>query len=316
MTLDVEMIETAAARIRPYVHRTPVLTCRSVDEAAGRRVHLKAEHLQRSGSFKARGAHNKVLLLSPDERERGVVAVSSGNHAAAVAYAGRALGVRVDVFMPADAPEPKRQATEAYGATIHDFDRANDDRDELLRQHVAEHHSIPVWPFDDYDVMAGQGTVALELLEQAEIDTLVVPMSGGGLMAGCATASRALLAEIRIVGVEPAAGDDTKLSFAAGKRVTIPQPDTIADGLALRSPGALTFPINRRLVDEVVTVTDRQIAAATLFLFERAKQVVEPSGATALAAVLEGLIEGANVGVVLSGGNVSPTALAALASYR
>lgn len=314
MTLDVGMVEAAADRIAPYVDRTPVLTSRSVDDATGQHVHLKGEHLQKSGSFKARGAHNKMLLLTEEERARGVVAVSSGNHAAAVALAGRALGVHVDVYMPADAPAPKRRATEAYGATIHFFDRVNDDRDELLLRHVAEHESVPVWPFDDYQVMAGQGTVALELLDQVEIDTLVVPMSGGGLMAGCATVARARRPHIRIVGVEPTAADDTRRSFAAGRRVTIAQPDTIADGLALRSPGALTFPINQRYVDEVVTVGETEIAAATLLLFQQAGQVVEPSGATALAAVLDGHINGGHIGVVLSGGNVDPTTLTELAA--
>ncbi len=312
MTLDVGMIDAAADRIAPYVHRTPVLTSRSVDEAAGSHLHLKGEHLQKSGSFKARGAHNKLLLLTDEERERGVVAVSSGNHAAAVALAGRALGIRVDVYMPADAPAPKRHATESNGATIHFFDRADDDRDELLRQHIADHGSVPVLPFDDVDVMAGQGTVALELLDQADIDTLVVPMSGGGLMAGCATVARARRPDIRIVGVEPVTADDTRRSFVAGRRVTIEQPDTIADGLALRSPGALTFPINQRLVDDVVAVTDAQIARATLLLHERMKQVVEPSGATALAAVLERLVEGGEIGVVLSGGNIDVATLSRL----
>ena len=313
MTLTIEMIQAAAQRIAPYVERTPVLSFDVVDEAAGRHVELKAEHLQIAGSFKARGAHNKLLCLTDEERRCGVVAVSSGNHAAAVARAGHTLGIAVDVYMPVDAPAPKRRATEEYGATIHWFDRMRDDRDELLRAHVDAHGSVPVWPFDDLDVMAGQGTVALELLEQTGVDTLVVPMSGGGLMAGCATAARALRPGVRVVGVEPAVADDTQRSFAAGRRVAIDQPVTIADGLAVRMPGELTFPINLALVDEVVTVTEAQIAATTVLLHERASQIVEPSGATALAAVLDGQVAGDRVGVVLSGGNIDPETLGALA---
>lgn len=302
--LTADHIESAAERIAPFVHRTDVVRSAAVDELAGRRVYAKAEHLQRSGSFKARGAHNKLLIHADVARERGVVAVSSGNHATALACAGQRLGVRVDVYMPSDAPALKQRATEAYGATIHHFDRHRDDRAELLAHHVAAHGSLPVEPFDDLDVMAGQGTVAREFLEQSPIDTLIVPMSGGGLMAGCAVAARAARPGIRLVGVEPANADDTRRSFAAGERMSVDTPETVADGLAITAPGKLTLPINLALVDAVVTVTEEQIVDACTVLFERTKQVVEPSGAVALAALLAGEVEGDDVGVVLSGGNV------------
>lgn len=309
-------VRAAAERIRPHVHLTPVLRCASVDDHAGAEVHLKAEHLQRSGSFKARGAHNALLQLSDDERRRGVVAVSSGNHATAVACAGRTLGIAVDVIMPEDAPPMKLRSAAGYGARIHRFDRHRDDRAQLLAAHVDRHGSVPIEPFDDPRVMAGQGTTALELLEQADVDTLVVPMSGGGLMAGCAVAARDLRPDLRIVGVEPAGADDTARSFAAGERVRIDRPDTVADGLAITQPGALTFPITHDLVDEVVTVTDDEILDACVVLLERAKQVVEPSGAASVAAVLARRTGGRRIGVVVSGGNVDLPGLAALCGER
>lgn len=312
--ITVNDVDAAAARLAPFIHRTDILHCAAIDHLAGQRVHLKAEHLQRSGSFKARGAHNKLLVLGEEAKERGVVAVSSGNHATAVACAGERLGVRVDVYMPHDAPALKQRATTAYGATIHHFDRRADDRAELMATHVERFGSVPVEPYDDLDVMAGQGTVAREVLEQADIDTLVVPMSGGGLMAGCAVAAKRLRPQIRLIGVEPAAANDTFRSFAAGERVMIDQPDTVADGLAVTAPGRLTFPINRDLVDEIVTVTENEILAACVLLFERAKQVVEPSGAAALAAVIAGSVSGDEVGVILSGGNIDLMQLARLVS--
>lgn len=314
--ITLEDIDAAAARIAPFIHRTEILRCAAIDRLAATSVHLKAEHLQRSGSFKARGAHNKLLRLGEEARDRGVVAVSSGNHATAVACAGQRLGVRVDVYMPHDAPALKQRATTAYGATIHHFDRRTDERAELMRTHVERFGSVPVEPYDDLDVMAGQGTVAREILEQADIDTLVVPMSGGGLMAGCAVAAKELRPDIRLVGVEPAAANDTFLSFAAGERITIDQPDTVADGLAVTAPGRLTFPINRDLVDEIITVTEAEILAACVLLFERAKQVVEPSGAAALAAVIGGSVGGDAVGVILSGGNIDLAQLAGLVSNQ
>jgi threonine dehydratase len=302
--LTVDRVRAAAALVEPHIRRTPVLTSGEIDRRADAQVFMKAEHLQRSGSFKARGAHHKLLCLSDDERAAGVVAASSGNHATALACAGRRLGVAVEVYMPHDAPQLKQRATRGYGATIHFFDRHTDSRDELIAAHVERTGATVVPPYDDHDVMAGQGTVALELHDEVEVDTFVAPMSGGGLMAGCAVATAALRPGCRIVGVEPAGADDTFRSFAAGERITIDGADTIADGLALTVPGLLTFPINHDLVDEVVTVSDDEIAAAMLLLFERTKQVVEPSGAASLAAVLAGRVSGGRVAVVLSGGNI------------
>jgi threonine dehydratase len=312
LELTIERIEAAAARIEGLVHRTPVLRSRSIDALSAAEVHMKAEHLQRTGSFKARGATNRIEMLDDAQRSRGIVAVSSGNHAAAVAWAGARAGTTVDVFMPTDAPELKRRATEAYGARIHFFDRASADRERLGAEWAVEHGAVMVHPFEDYDVMAGQGTAALELHEDVELATLVVPVSGGGLIAGCAVATRARRAGCRVVGVEPSAADDTARSFAAGERVTV-TPATIADGLTVPTPGANTFAINRRVVDEIVTVSEEQIVAAMVVLHERAKQVVEPSGATALAAVLAGLVASDGpIGVILSGGNIDLARVAQL----
>jgi threonine dehydratase len=312
LELTINRIEAAARRIDGIVHRTPVLRSRTIDGLAGAEVHMKAEHLQKTGSFKARGATSRVALLDDEQRAAGIVAVSSGNHAAAVAWAGARVGTTVDVFMPNDAPELKRRATETYGARVHGFDRATADREHLGAEWAAEHGAVMVHPFEDHDVMAGQGTAALELHQDTELATLVVPVSGGGLIAGCAVATRALRPGCRIVGVEPAAADDTARSFAAGERVTV-VPNTIADGLAVPTPGENTFAINRRLVDEIVTVTEEEIVAAMVVLHERAKQVVEPSGATALAAVLAGAVASEGpIGVILSGGNIDLRRFAAL----
>lgn len=302
----------AAEMLRPYVRRTPVLTSGAIDRRVGGSVYLKAEHLQRSGSFKARGAHHKLLRLTDGERSAGVVAASSGNHATALACAGSGLGVAVDVYMPHDAPLLKQRAAAGYGATIHFFDRHADSRDELVEAHVRRTGATVIPPYDDYEVMAGQGTVALELHDQCDLDVLVVPMSGGGLMAGCAVTTKAVRPGCRLVGVEPDGADDTARSMAARRRVAVTRPETIADGLALAIPGELTFPINGELVDDVVTVSDAEIVEAMVFLFERTKQVVEPSGAASLAAVLSGRVVGERVGVVLSGGNVDAERFAAI----
>lgn len=305
-------VRRAAEEVAPYVHRTPVLHSTSLDEVCGATLHLKAEHLQRSGSFKARGAHNKLLSLTDAERACGVVAISSGNHAAAVALAARNLGVNADVYMPVDAPDLKRRAAEGYGATVHTFDRTTVDRADLAAEHHERHGSVVVEPYDDPVVMAGQGTLVLEFVEQADLEVLVVPVSGGGLLAGCAVAMAGRRPDVRIVGVEPSSADDTARSMAAGERIEVPNPPTIADGLAIPVPGELTFPIVSALVDEVVTVDDQDIAAAMRFLFERTKQVVEPSGAVGVAAAMSGRFAGRSVGVVVSGGNIDVSRFAAL----
>jgi threonine dehydratase len=307
MTLQLEDVERAAQRLAGVAHRTPVLTSRTLDERAGARVHLKAECFQRGGAFKFRGAFNKISSLDEDALRRGVIAYSSGNHAQAVAIAAGLLGTRATIVMPEDAPAAKLDATRGYGAQVVLYDRWTESREEIGARLAEERGLELVKPYDDPLVMAGQGTVALELLEAAPaLDVLVVQMSGGGLMAGCATAGKALRPEIRMVGVEPEAGDDTRRSLASGERVRIEVPSTIADGLQATEPGELTFEVNRRLVDEVVTVTDEEIVEAMVFLFDRLKLVAEPSGAVGVAALLSGKLDarGRSVGVVISGGNV------------
>jgi threonine dehydratase len=305
--IELEDVERAAERLRGVAHRTPVLTSRTLDERVGARAHLKAECFQRGGAFKFRGAYNKISSLAEDALQRGVIAYSSGNHAQAVAIAAGLLGTHATIVMPEDAPAAKLDATRGYGAELVLYDRWTESREEIGARLAEERGLELVRPYDDPFVMAGQGTAALELLEEVpHLDLLLAPVSGGGLIAGCATAAKARRPEIRVAGVEPEAGDDTRRSLAAGERVRIDVPRTIADGLQAPEPGELTFEVNRRLVDEIVTVTDGEIVDAMTFLFDRLKLVVEPSGAVGVAALLSGKLEarGAQVGVVISGGNV------------
>jgi threonine dehydratase len=305
--ITIDDVRAAAARIEGLVHRTPVLTSRALDEATGASVFLKAENLQRVGAFKFRGAYNAVAALTDAERAHGVATVSSGNHAQALALAARLHDVKATILMPDDAPAGKLAATRGYGAEIIGFDRYSVDREELLAELVAERGLVPVHPYDDPRIMAGQGTVALELLEPAgPLDLLLVCVGGGGLIAGCATVADALAPDVRVVGVEPEAGDDTRRSLAAGERVRIAVPRTIADGQQLPVPGELTFEVIRRLVDDVALASDGEIVDAMRFLFERLKTVAEPSGACAVGALLAGRVEarGLRVGVTVSGGNV------------
>ncbi len=316
MIIELADVLVAATRLAGVAHRTPVLTSRTLDAAAGATLLLKAEHLQRTGSFKFRGAWNALASLPPDERARGVVAFSSGNHAQAVALAARLHGVPAVIVMPADAPPGKLAATRGYGAEVVLYERRTADREAIARAVALERGSTLVPPYDLAAVIAGQGTVGLELVEDAgPVDVLVVCCSGGGLAAGCGVALQALHPATRLVVVEPAAGDDTARSLAAGRRVRVPQPRTIADGLAVQTPGELTFPLLQALGAEAVSVTEEELAAAVLVLFERTKQVVEPSGAAGVAALLAGKVPGVaglRVGVTLSGGNVGPAAFAAL----
>jgi threonine dehydratase len=314
ITLD--DVQAAAGRLARVAHRTPVITGRSLDEATGAgRVLLKAENLQRVGAFKFRGAYNAVASMTPAERARGVATVSSGNHAQALALAARLHEVPAVILMPDDAPPGKLAATRGYGAEIVLFDRYDGDREALLAALVDERGLVPVHPYDDPRVMAGQGTAALELLEDAgPLDVLLVCLGGGGLLAGCATAVAGLSPQTRVIGVEPEAGDDFQRSLAAGERVRIDVPRTIADGQQLPIPGELTFPVIQRLVDSVVTVSDEEIVDAMRFLFERTKTVAEPSGASAFAALMAGKVEaaGLRVGVTISGGNVTAERFAEL----
>jgi threo-3-hydroxy-L-aspartate ammonia-lyase len=291
----------AAERLRPIVRRTPVLEC----DIRGARVFCKAENLQVGGSFKIRGAYNAAAQLTLTERATGLVAISSGNHAQGVALAANLLGTTARIAMPLDAPPIKREATAALGAEIVLFDRHLRTREEVIEELMRDGGAF-IPPFDHPDVMAGQGTAALELFEEVDaLDALVVPVSGGGLIAGCGIVARAKNPAIRLIGVEPEAADDTKRSLEAGMRVTIPVPRTVADGLQVTTPGELTFAINRHQIDEVVTVSDDEIRDAMAFARRELDTVVEPSGAVGLAAVLEGRVAGVRrIGVILSGGNV------------
>jgi threonine dehydratase len=314
--ISLDDVRAAARRIDGVAHRTPVLTSRALDDAVGATVLLKAENLQRIGAFKFRGAYNAVASLADSERERGVATVSSGNHAQAVALAARLLGARATILMPDDAPAGKVAATEGHGAGVIRFDRYGQDREELLAALVTERGLVPIHPYDDERVMAGQGTVALELIEDAgPLDLLLVCVGGGGLIAGCSTAAKGLLDGVRVVGVEPEAGDDTRRSLEAGERVRIPVPRTIADGQQLPVPGELTFPVIRERVDAVAVASDAEIVNAMRVLFERVKTVAEPSGACALAALLAGRVgdvAGLRIGVTITGGNVTAARFAEL----
>ncbi|MFI9450026.1 pyridoxal-phosphate dependent enzyme [Amycolatopsis sp. NPDC052450] len=306
MNVDID-VRSAAARLAGVAHRTPVLRASTLDDLIGAEVFLKCENFQRGGAFKFRGAFNTASRLPPESVKRGLLTYSSGNHAQAVALAARELGVPAVVLMPHDAPRSKVAATVGYGAEVIGFDRYGDDRELLAATVAADRDMTLIPPYDHPDVIAGQGTTALELFEEVgELDLLVVPVGGGGLIAGCALAAADRGVGTRVVGVEPAAGDDTKRSLEAGHRVAIEVPRTIADGQAAATPGELTFSINRRLVDGVVVVTDDQIREAMRFAFEGLKLVLEPSGASALAALISSAVHPlpARIGLVISGGNV------------
>lgn len=307
MTPTIDDVERAARTLEGVVVRTPAVRSDALDERLGASVFLKAECLQRGGAFKLRGAYNKLASLSPDERANGVVAVSSGNHAIAVALSARLLGTTATILMPEDAPAVKVARVQELGAEIVWFDRYTDDRHERAGA-LLEERGLPfVPPYDDPVIMAGQGTVALELLDDVgELDVLVVPVSGGGLVAGCGIVATARCPGIRVVGVEPEAMDDTRRSLEAGERVTIPITPTLADGLTVATPGVHTWEINRRLLSQVVTVTDDDLVDAMRVAFDDLHLVTEPSGVAGLAALLTGRVDvrGARVGVVISGGNV------------
>ncbi len=308
-------VQDAAARLDGIAHRTPVLTSRTLDALVGAEVFVKCENFQRVGAFKFRGAYNAASRLPAGQLARGIAAYSSGNHAQAVALAARELGTTAVVLMPEDAPRAKREATAGYGAEIVTYDRYTQDRTALGEALAEERGLALIPPYDHPHVIAGQGTAALELLEETgALDVLVVPVGGGGLVAGSATAAKALHPGIRVAGVEPEAGDDTKRSLDRGERVTVPVPRTIADGQALPTPGEITFALNRRLVDAIALVGDDEIVAAMRFAFERLKIVLEPSGATALAALMAGRLEHRprRVGVIASGGNVDARRFAEL----
>ena len=314
MTLD--GVRAAARLLAGVAHRTPVVVSRTLDDRAGARIFVKCENLQRMGAFKFRGAYNFLASLTPEERRRGVVAFSSGNHAQGVALAARLLGVPATIVMPTDAPEVKLAATRGYGADVVHYERERSHREEIARGVASERGATLVPPFDDARIVAGAGTAALELLEDVpELDAIVVPVGGGGLMSGTAIAAHGLNPSIALYGVEPQAGDDFAQSLARGERVTIAVPRTIADGLQTTAPGKLTFAIAREHVRAVVTVNDDELRNAMRFAFERLKLVIEPSGAAALAALLAERISdlsGKRVGAIVSGGNIDPARYAEL----
>jgi threonine dehydratase len=306
---------SARERLHGVASPTPVVTSRTLDGLAGRQVFLKCENLQRGGAFKFRGAYNTICQLPEDARRRGVLAFSSGNHAQGVALAAQLLGAPAIICMPDDAPSIKVAGTRGYGAEVVFYDRLKDDREAFARGIAQERGMTLVPPYDHPQIMAGAGTAALELVEQVpDLDTIVAPIGGGGLIAGTAVAAHGAHPAIQVVGVEPEGADDTRRSLEAGERVRIPPPTTIADGLRITLPGTLTFPVVQRHVAAIVTVTDAEILDAVRFALLRLKLVIEPSGAVPLAAALAGrLPDGARrVGLIISGGNIDPALLGQL----
>ena len=308
-------VRAAAERIRGAAHRTPVLTSRTLDALTGATVFLKCENLQRGGAFKFRGAYNAVSKLSPEERARGVLAYSSGNHAQAVALSGRLLGVKTTIVMPVDAPGAKIDGTRGYGAEVVLYDRFGRPREEIAAELQRERGMTLIPPYDHPDVIAGQGTAALELIEEAgPLDVVMTPCGGGGLLSGTALAAKSALPGVRVIGVEPELADDATRSFRTGELQTVHNPPTIADGLRTPSLGRYTFPLVRANADEMRTVSDGGIVEAMRFLWTRMKIVVEPSGAVPVAALLAEpeAFRGQRVGIVISGGNVDLASACAL----
>jgi threonine dehydratase len=292
--------------LRGKAHRTPVLTSRTIDERTGGRLFFKCENLQRGGAFKFRGAYNALANLGDEQKRRGVVAYSSGNHAQAVALAGKLLGIAATIVMPSDAPQVKVDGTRGYGAEVILYDREHDDREAIAAALASDRGVTLIPPFNHPDIVAGQGTAAHELIEETgPLDMLLVPCGGGGLLSGCAIAAEALSPGIRVIGVEPAAGDDVTRSYRTGTIQSVRNPDTIADGARTTAPGDVTFPLIMQHVADMLTVTDSELLRTMWYLWERMKIVVEPTGALGAAAALEGKcdIQGKRVGVVLSGGN-------------
>jgi threo-3-hydroxy-L-aspartate ammonia-lyase len=313
-------VRGAARRIHGIAQRTPVFTSRTLNELCGAEVFLKCENLQRSGSFKFRGALNALLQLPAAERSAGVLTYSSGNHAGALALAGRILAVPITVIMPITAPRPKQEATRGYGAEVVFYDPAAIRREDLGAQLARDRGLALIPPFDHPDVVAGQGTAALELLEEVgSLDALLVPCGGGGLLSGSAIAAKDAAPRCRVVGVEPAVADDAARSFASGTLQQVVNPPTMADGLRTPSLGEITFPLIRWLVDEFHTVSEAEIAGSMEFLWTRTKLVVEPSGAVACAPLVSGKVDprwGRRVGVIISGGNVDPRNIRSLLSVH
>ena len=306
-------VRAAAERLNGVANRTPVLTSRTFDQRVGARVFFKCENLQRGGAFKFRGAYNRLVSLTQAEKHKGIVAFSSGNHAQGVALAARELGIPATVVMPTDAPRLKLQATRDYGAEVVTYERLTEDREAIAQRLARDRGLTLVPPYDHPLIMAGQGTAALELLEEVpELDLMLMPVGGGGLLSGCTIAATGLRPSIKVVGVETDTSDDWAQSLKVGYPVRIPPPETIADGIRTQQPGELTYPIVKALALGVVTVSDDEVKEAMRFLLLRMKLLVEPTGAVPVAALLSRKIEveGQRVGVVLSGGNADPALVA------
>jgi threonine dehydratase len=317
MRLAIDYADVAAAqtRLKGVAHRTPVMTSQTADALTDARLFFKCENFQRMGAFKFRGAYNALARFTPEQKRLGVCAFSSGNHAQGIALAARLLGIPAAVVMPQDSPAVKMAATQGYGAEVIQYDRYTQDREAIGRELAQQRGMTLIPPFDHADVMAGQGTVAQELLEEVgPLDLLLVCLGGGGLISGCAVAARHLSPDCRVIGVEPEAGNDAQQSKRLGRIVRIETPRTLADGAQTQALGQLTFPVIQALVDDIVTVTDHQLIEAMRFAAARMKMVVEPTGALAMAAAMQGAVDvrGKRVGVVISGGNVD---IAQLARY-
>jgi threonine dehydratase len=309
-------VRTAAVRLTGFTHATAVLQSRGLNEATGMQCYLKCENFQRTGSFKLRGATNFIQQIPEASRANGVVAYSSGNHAQAVAYASRVAGIRATIVMPEDAPKAKLTATREMGATVITYDRFREDREAIGRRIASESGAPLLPPFDHPWIIAGQGTLALELLEQIpELDALVVCLGGGGMLSGCALIAREINPNIKIYGVEPELANDYALSLKAGHKVRVDHSTTIADGLRTPEPGDITFPLIQKLVDDVLLVSEEEILTAMRFALSRIKIVVEPSGAVCIAAAMAHKVPSTHkrVGLVVSGGNVDLEFLAKLA---
>lgn len=315
-TITFSDVQSAAERLRGQAHRTPVVTSRTFDQIAGCQVFFKCENLQRAGAFKFRGAYNALSQLTPEQKEHGVVAFSSGNHAQGLALAAQVLGVPATAVMPSDAPRIKVDATRGYGAQIVFYDRLTGDREAIARQLASERGLTIIPPFDHPHIIAGQGTAAMELFQEVpDLDYILTPVGGGGLISGCATAAKALRPGVRVIGVETEPANDAWQSLRTGKRVTIPVPNTIADGIRTTCLGAITFEIMRKLVDDIVLVADADVIKAMRFMLFRMKLLAEPTGAVPVAALMARKVSGAEgkrVGVVVSGGNADPALISDL----
>ncbi|BCL35378.1 serine/threonine dehydratase [Nostoc sp. MS1] len=309
-TVSINDIQTAQQRLTDIAHRTPVLTSQTVNDRTHSEVFFKCENFQRTGAFKFRGAYNALAQLSPAQKDKGVLTFSSGNHGQAIALAGKLLNIPTTVVMPDDAPTVKQTATKSYGAEIILYNRQQTNREELAQNLASDRALTLIPPYDHPHVIAGQGTAALELVQEVgELDLLLVCCGGGGLISGCAIAAKALLPNVRVIGVEPALADDATRSFYTQTLQTVTNPNTIADGARTPYLGKITFPLVLQHVDDMVTVSEEAIINTMFFLWERMKIVVEPTGVLATAALIEGIITapGKRVGVIISGGNVDLT---------